>query len=199
MVSDLKTFTNKGCKIAVQKKVSFLANFALPSRIFLVSVFFTPFNGLFASTSWRRMSNIFRDSESLGKSNGKKWSNIWTFLFESFQKSPRKKKNSFWANFALLSRIFLVSVFLTQFNGLFAPTSRSLMSKNFRDSESLGKSNGKKWSNIWNFLFASGLKSPREKKKKLCWFCLTKHVENHASRWIRDFWSKGISLILAYL
>ena len=30
-------------------------------------------------------------------------------------------------------------------------------------------------------------------------FCLTKHGGNHASRWIRDLWSKGISLILAYL
>ena len=39
-----------------------------------------------------QMSNIFRDSESLGKSNGKKWSNIWTFLFVSGLKSPRKKK-----------------------------------------------------------------------------------------------------------
>ena len=35
------------------------------------------------------MSNIFRDSESLGKSNGKKWSNIWTFLFGSGLKLPR--------------------------------------------------------------------------------------------------------------
>ena len=34
------------------------------------------FNGLFAPTSRNQMSNIFRDSESLGKSNGKKWSNI---------------------------------------------------------------------------------------------------------------------------
>ena len=30
------------------------------------------FNGLFAPTSQSRMSNIFRDSESLGKSNAKK-------------------------------------------------------------------------------------------------------------------------------
>ena len=30
-----------------------------------------------------RMSNIVRDSESLGKSNEKKWSYIWTFLFGS--------------------------------------------------------------------------------------------------------------------
>ena len=35
-----------------------------------------------------RMSNIFRDSESLGKRNEKKWSNIWTFLFRSGLKSP---------------------------------------------------------------------------------------------------------------
>ena len=34
VVSDLKTFTNKGCKIAAQKKVGFGANFALLSRIF---------------------------------------------------------------------------------------------------------------------------------------------------------------------
>ena len=84
-------------------------------------------------------------------------------------------------------------------NGLFAPTSQSRMSNIFRDSESLGKSNGKKWSHMWTFLFGSGLKSPRKKMCFFCWFCLTKHGGNHASRWIRDFWSKGISLILAYL
>ena len=33
----------------------------------------------------------------------------------------------------------------------------------------------------------------------LFWFYLTKHGGNHASRWIRDLWSKGVSLILAYL
>ena len=42
----------------------------------------------------------------------------------------------------------------------------------FRDSESLGKINGKKGSNIWTFLFGSGLKSPRKKKVFFCWFCL---------------------------
>ena len=47
------------------------------------------------------------------------------------------------------------------------------MSNILRDSESLGKSNGKKWSNIWTFLFGSGLKSPRKKKFFFCcWFCL---------------------------
>ena len=38
--------------------------------------FEVPFNGLFAPTSQSQMSNIFTDSESLGKSNGKKWSQI---------------------------------------------------------------------------------------------------------------------------
>ena len=38
--------------------------------------FEVPFNGLFAPTSQSWKSNIFRDSECLGKSNGKKWSQI---------------------------------------------------------------------------------------------------------------------------
>ena len=126
-------------------------------RLSVCSLFEVPFNGLFAPTSQSRMSNIFRDSESLGKSNGKKWSQIWTFLFENCLKSPRKKKFFFFIFFSLLR-------FLVFFNGFFAPNSWSQMSNIFRDSESLGKSNGKKWSNIWTFLFGSGLKSPREKK-----------------------------------
>ena len=118
-----------------------------------VFTFVVTFNGLFAPTSWSRMSNIFRDSESLGKSNGKKWSQIWTFLFENCLKSPRKK-NSF-------SSLFFT--FEVPFNGCFVPTSQSRMSNIFRDSESLGKSNGKKWSHIWTFLFQNCLKSPRKK------------------------------------
>ena len=42
------------------------------------------------------------------------------------------------------------------------------------------------------------VKNCREKKGFFCWFCLTKNGGNHASRWIRDLWSKGVSLILAY-
>ena len=42
-----------------------------------VFTFEVPFNGLFAPTSRSRMSNIFRDSESLRKSNEKKCSHIW--------------------------------------------------------------------------------------------------------------------------
>ena len=64
-------------------------------------------SSLFAPTSQSRMSNIFRDSKSLGKSNGKKWSHIWTFLFGSCLKSPRKKKFSFFfvADFALQNMV----------------------------------------------------------------------------------------------
>ena len=61
--------------------------------------FEVPFNGLFAPTSQSWMSNIFKDFEFLGKSNGNKWSNIWTFLFGNGLKSPRKKK-VFFAVFA---------------------------------------------------------------------------------------------------
>ena len=67
--------------------------------------FEVPFNGLFAPTSWSWMSNIFRDSESLGKSNGKKWSHIQTFLFGSGLKSPRKKKLVFFADLALQNMV----------------------------------------------------------------------------------------------
>ena len=85
MVSDMNIFIWKLSKIASQKKVFFFFFFDL----LRFSVFF---NGLFAPTSWSRISNIFRDSESLGKSIGKKWSQIWTFLFKNCLKSPRKKK-----------------------------------------------------------------------------------------------------------
>ena len=88
--------------------------------------------------------------------------------------------------------------FEVPFNGLFAPTSRSRMSNIFRDSEPLGKNNVKKWSNLWIFLFGSGVKLPHNFFVFFA-FCLTKHGGNHASRWIRDLWLKGVSLILAYL
>ena len=66
-----------------------------------VFTFEVPFKCLFAPTSQSRMFNIFRDSESLEKSNEKKWSQIWTFLFESCLKLPRKKKFFLFADFAL--------------------------------------------------------------------------------------------------
>ena len=58
----------------------------------------------------------------------------------------RRAKKSFVSPlFSLFFDLLRFSVF---FNGLFAPTSRSRMSNIFRDSQSLGKSNGKKWSQI---------------------------------------------------
>ena len=89
MVSDMNIFVWKLSKVAAQKKKKFFTFFGLLR-------FLDFFNGLFAPTSWSRMSNIFRDAESLGKSNGKKWSNIWTFLFGSGLKSPRKKSFFCW-------------------------------------------------------------------------------------------------------
>ena len=50
------------------------------------------------------MSNIFRDSESLGKSNGNKWSQIGTFLFAGGLKLPRKK-SLFFADCALQNMV----------------------------------------------------------------------------------------------
>ena len=91
--------------------------------------------------------HIFRDFESFGKSNGQKWSQILKLL-QINGLNRGAKKIVFWANFALLSSFCLVSVFLTLFTGLFCPTSRGPMSTLFRFSESLGKSNGKKWSKI---------------------------------------------------
>ena len=99
------------------------------------------------------------------------------------------KESALWANAFYKSKCPCVSpcvrlfTFEVPFKRLFAPTSQSRMSK-ISDSESLGKNNGKKWSQIWTFF---------------CWFYRTKHVENHASRWMRDLWSKGISQMLAYL
>ena len=110
--------------------------------------FQVPFKRLFTPTSQSQMFKNFRDLESLGKSNGNKWSHIQKKKKRLQIQGRAKKKVGSWANFALLSRFFLVSVFLTRFNGLFAPTSRSRLSKLFRFSESLGKSNGNKWSQI---------------------------------------------------
>ena len=49
------------------------------------------------------MSNSFRDSEFLEKINGKKWSQIGTFLFGSGLKMPKKK--FFLADFALQNKM----------------------------------------------------------------------------------------------
>ena len=60
-----------------------------------------PFKCLFAPPFRGRMSNIFRDSESLGKSYGKNWSQIGTFLFGN----RCAKKSLFFADFALQNMV----------------------------------------------------------------------------------------------
>ena len=85
-----------------------------------------------------------------------KASTLWADAFYK-SKCPSVCLSKIAAQKKFFSLIFFT--FEVPFNGLFAPTSRSWMSNIFRDSESLGKSNGKKWSNIWTFLFGSGLKS----------------------------------------
>jgi hypothetical protein len=49
------------------------------------------------------MSNIFRDLESLGKSNGKKWSQIGTFSLEVVLNCQTKKFSS--SDFALQNKV----------------------------------------------------------------------------------------------
>ena len=98
MVSDLNIFAQKWCKVAAAKKV--FTNF----RRLL-----TLFKGLFAPTSPSRMSNNFRDSESLGKSNGKKWCQIWKLFLMKGVKSPRRKK--FFTDFFSIC-YFRLNVFL---------------------------------------------------------------------------------------
>ena len=71
----------------------------------------TQFKHLFASTSQSPSSKILRFSESLRKSNGKKWSQIWKLLLIKGVKLPHKKVN--FGEFCLTSRIFLVSVLLS--------------------------------------------------------------------------------------
>ena len=122
--------------------------------------FEVPFKRLFALTSQSWMSNIFRDSESLGKSYRKKWSQIWTFLLESCLKSSRKRK-FFFADFALQNMVET-----TLHDGL----------------ETSGRRAYRKFWHISGIRFW-GIPCP------------TKHGGNHASRWIRDLWSKGVLLI----
>ena len=72
---------------------------------------------------------------------------------------------------------------------LFAPTFRCWMSNIFRDSESLEKSNGKKWSQIGTFLFGNhaetmlpdGLETSGWRLYRLFW-----HISRHF--WVVAFW-----------
>ena len=90
------------------------------------------------------MSNIFRESESFGKSDGKKWSQN----LKNAKKGCKiaVQKNIFFANLGLINHYSLSQSsqdFEVPFKRLFSPHSQSWMSNTVRDSESLGKSNGR--------------------------------------------------------
>ena len=74
------------------------------------------------------------------------------------------------AHFYFLSHIFFhLFTFEVPFKSLFVPTSQGRMSKKIKDQESLGKSNGKKWSQMLslmskNFIYSESLGKSSEKK-----------------------------------
>ena len=89
------------------------------------------------------------------------------------------KASALWANAFYKSICLYVcppvcSLFEVPFKHLFAPTSRILMSKIFRFLESLRKSNGKKWSQLWKKMAYKGCKIAAQKKLFFFGkFCLT--------------------------
>ena len=92
MVSDMNIFVRKLFQIAAQTKVFFLIFFT----------FEVPFNRLFAPTSRSRMSNIFRDSESLGKRNEGSGLTFEHFCLKVVKNCRAKKSFFFFADFALV-------------------------------------------------------------------------------------------------
>ena len=68
-----------------------------------------------------------------------------------------------------------VFTFEVSFKHLFAPTSQNRMSKIFRDLESLGNSNGKKWSHIGKLLLINGVKLSGKREKKMANLVLINH------------------------
>ena len=145
-------FVWKLSKIAAQKKIF---------TFFGLLRFSGFFNGLFAPTSQSRMSNIVRDSESLGKSNGKKWSQIWTFLFENCLKSPRKKSFFFSVFFGFWS---FLTVFLPPLSEVGCPIFLEIRNPWGKVMERSGL--------IFEHFFWKLSKIAAQKKVFFCWFCL---------------------------
>ena len=115
------------------------------------------------------MCKLLRFSESLGKSNEKKWSHIWKLLF--------------------FLRIVFFHLFIPS-KRLFAPISKSQMFKRFRFSESLAKSDRKSFSQIWKLLLINGRKITRQRFLYfLDEFCLTSRIfwyQCYFPHWSRD-------------
>ena len=96
--------------------------------VFSCSLFEILFKCLLAPTSQSWMSKLLRYSESLGKSSGKKWGQIWTFLLKNGRKSPRREK--------FLLDFFNLFTFEVPFKRLFAPANWSRMPKMFKEKNS---------------------------------------------------------------
>ena len=112
-----------------------------------------------------------------GKSNGKKWSQIWTFLFGSGVKLPTK-----------LNFFKMILPYKTRWKQRFPMDWRPLVKgrmANFGIALNVFRFLCFRWFffrffkqfGFWGILGPPGI---------------------HASQWIRDLWSKGLSLILSY-
>ena len=89
--------------------------------------------------------------------------NILVTIFNFYQLGPLGRVGSVVTKSVCVFVCCLSLFNVLDFEAYFPPTSQNRMSKNFRDSESFGKSAGKKRSQNWTFLSGSSLKSPHKK------------------------------------
>ena len=107
--------------------------------------------------------------------------NLWLFLFFEY--------SALWAESfykvicpsvcVCVSVCVSVHFLSVPFKRPFIPTSQKPMSKKFRNSESLGKSNGKMGFQIWKLLFIKGVKLLRQKKffsVQLFWYIFSQKI-----------------------
>ena len=178
ILSPLHTFWKhrpSGPMLSISRNVR--PSVCLSVRLFVrVFTFEVPFKRLFAPTSWSRMSNIFRDSECLGKSNGKKWSQIW-FFFKWSEIAKQKNEIFFW----------LILPYKTRWKPGFPMNKRPLVTGCI--------ANFGIFLEVFEFLSFGWF---IQFFKQFGFLGILDPPGNHAFRWIRDLWSKGISLILAY-
>ena len=97
MVSDVNSFAQKWSKSFAAKKF-FTGFYSLLCSLNL-NIFWPPLPKV-------QCQHFFLFSESLGKTNGKKWSQISILLLIKGVKLPRKKKVRFSTNFVLLAGVF---------------------------------------------------------------------------------------------
>ena len=143
MVLELNLFTKKLCKIATAKKV-FEGFFSICLLCLTV---------ILPSFSTVQCANFLKYSESFGKSNENKWSQIWKFMLKNGIKLQWQKK--------FFLRIFFVwslrlKVFMPPIPEVKCPFFSFFL-------VSFGKIIVKKWLHIVKLLLMKGLKSPCKK------------------------------------